>query len=63
MNSELSPDNFTFQVMIMTLEILGETRVSNLKEGQTLISELVKKGKIAQSILNDIMDYAIDTIK
>ena len=59
MNSELSPDNFTFQVMLMTLEILGEPRVNNLQEGQMLISELVRKGKIAQSILNDIMDRHI----
>ena len=35
----------------------------NLAEGQNKIIELVSQGKLTQDVLNDIVDYAIDTIK
>ena len=50
-------------VMLNTLEILGEPPVGTLKEGQARIVELVESGKILKDQLEDIVDYAIDSVK
>ena len=49
--------------MIKTLHILGEPPCRTLEEGQKKIIELMRAGKFSEEYLEEIVDYAIDSVK